>query len=966
MKKKLFTLALAGVAALGLASCGGNSSNPTTTAAPQATTTDAPAATTTDAPAATTSETPVSTSKAETHPEDLVALNDYKLNARLDLKFDFETVDAEKDNFAAGVYEAAKAKYDAGIEAINAATSIAGVKAAYDSAVEEILEAIPSATGVFDYTKLSTAERTKLTSVVERYAVATGLTGLTLYETGGYQLVNPRVTLGTQNYILSYGFGTLAEGSINADLDSEPNAAWKRYYHSFETSDPATANYWNDKGAQVGDIYGYFNASLFTTFMNTTKDSYVWVGELSKDDRPVAVDPNPDGTSTTWKVKIKTGADGLKYNTLSNKENRAAFNNRLVSAEDYLTAYKLQLTQANALFRGSEYAGQTGVKIKGLTEYYNATESLSNQNALWDEGLWTKHVGDNLKVFQDGDDWYFQWTNTQATNAFYAMYYIAGTMYSPIPMEFVETVTLKNLFGYNSDKTETPVDNSLSLGAYTLEVWNSNSEIVLKKNPNYVFADTKYSIPGVHLNILTAIANDEDAAVKEFLAGNLDACTITQNYLKEYKNDPRSHFYGSGSNFKLNLNTASEETWEYYFGTNGVVSKTPESDYWDVEPALSNKHFVKALSYALNRQLVANAHASVPSCSYLGGVYMSDPENGEFYNSTQAHKDAISFITEDTDGYGYSLQLAIENFQYALAELEAEGKIERGTPDNPTVITLEIAWMYPYQEQSYHAEVKQQLESAFNYPTVSDGCYQLNVEFWAGQEWSDVYYNKLMMGQFDLGFGSISGNSYNILDYLSVLSADQSLSGGFTLNWGPQTDSDDQYFLIYDGYKWSFDNLIKAANTLVILKDGEEIDSIVFADEDYEYKLNEDGTAEIEFTLEYPNVISDVELSVDLVGFGYKDGSGKSADYTESSLVVGDNENLTLTYALDDNKIKVKLTVSAADLTKYTTTNYYPNAQGVLCVDVYVTFKGKYQGTNYTFADNLLLDSLFFKAASAE
>ena len=964
MKKKMLSIALSAVAVLGLAACGGQGG--ASSSVPAASTSGDPATTTTTvAPSSTTTVAP-STSKPVTHPEDLFALNDYKAYVKADLKFDFDNVEAEKDNFRNGEYAKAKAAYDAGVAAITAADSIESAKAAYDAAVDAILAELPNATGVFDYTKLSVEERTKLTAVVEKYAVATGLTGLTLYESGGYQLVNERVTLGTQNYILSYGFGTLAEGSINADLATEANAAWKRYYHSFETSDPGTANYWNDKGAQAGDLYGYFNASLFTTFMNDTKDSYKWVGELSKDDRPVAVNPDAEGNATTWRVKIKTGADGLKYQTNSAIASRAAYNNRDVAAEDYLTPYKVQLTQSNALFRGSEYASSTSVKIKGLAEYYAATDKVEGK--LWDDELWAKHVGDNLKVYQEGDDWYFQWTNTQATNAFYAMYYIASSMYSPQPKDFIELVTVKNIFGYNTDKTETPVDNSLSLGAYTLEKWTTDSEIVYKKNPNYVFADTKYSIPGVHLNILKGIANDEDLAVKEFLAGKLDAVTLTQNYLKDYKNDPRAHFYGSGSNFKLNLNTATEETWEYYFGEDGVVSKTAAADYWDVEPALSNSHFVRGLSYALNRSLVAKAHASVPSCSYLGGVYMSDPENGQFYNSTQAHKDAISFITEDTDGYGYSLQLAIEYFQMALAELEAEGKYERGTADNPTVITLEIAWMYPYQEQSYHAEVKQMLESAFNYPTVSNGCYELNVEFWAGDEWSDVYYKKLMLGQFDLGFGSISGNSYNILDYLTVLSANQDLSGGFTLNWGPQTDDPDNYFLVYDGYKWSFDAILSAANGVTVLVDGEMADAFALDAPD-NFKVNADETVEIEFTVEFLEGVSNAQVVVDdIVPFGYKDGQSGSANYGEESALVknddGEVTNVVVT-PNEDGSVTVKVTLAKAMFDKYTAEYYYPNHAGSIAVDLYLTIKGDYAGKTYTFIEKAIASTMLYVPAAA-
>ena len=79
----------------------------------------------------------------------------------------------------------------------------------------------------------------------------------------------------------------------------------------------------------------------------------------------------------------------------------------------------------------------------------------------------------------------------------------------PVPQSFIDLVTPANYLGYNADKTYTPVDNALSLGAYALEEWNAGQEVVYKKNPNYVFASTKYSIPGIHMNILTAAKEKE-------------------------------------------------------------------------------------------------------------------------------------------------------------------------------------------------------------------------------------------------------------------------------------------------------------------------------------------------------------------------------------------------------------------------------------------------------------------------
>ena len=754
---------------------------------------------------------------------------DFKAYTKYDLEL---IVTAIEDQLEDEAYEAVTAAKEAGDAAIDAAATVAEVEAAYQDAFKAILAAIPVADGLYSYLKESNAERTNILGILEQFAVATGITGISLFENGGYTMYNPRVTLGTENYIVGYGFGILAEGNITEDLEYETNEAWKRYYHTFESSDPGTLNYLNDQGAQVGDLYEYIAGSFYTTFMNETKDGYDWVPCLAKE-KPVAVnDEDGDGMATTWRFEVRTGEkDGLKYKSGSELEDRKAFDDRPVALEDYITPFQLLLTQANQLYRGSEMANNTTGAILGAKEYYQGSENGFNAD------LWAK-VG--LKAYEEEGKNYFEVTFTEETTPFYAMYYINSSLYQPIPQEFLDLVTVQNYLGYNSDSTVTPRDNSLSLGAWYVERYDADQQIVFAKNPNYVFADTKYAIPGVHVKIFTAAAEDTTAAFNEFLAGHFDGAGIPQEFLNEYRNDPRTRTTTGTSNFKLNVNATSEETWEYLFGEEGVVTQTPKADYWAVKPYLGNHHFVKALSYSIDRLTFANARGSIPSVDYLSSNYMSDPENGISYSTTDAHKAAVAALLEGTDGYGYSLELARDYYRMALSELEAEGKLVPGTKDQPNVLHIEAAWMYPTHEENYHNEIKNFLETAFNDDSVCGGVYQLSVDFWVGNAWSDVYYNKLMVGQYDLGFGSISGNALNPLDFVSVLSSDQNISNSFTLNWGVDTNDPDAYPIVYDGVRWSYDALYNAANTKAIVAAGQNKATLAF-----EYTpivKNEDGT----------------------------------------------------------------------------------------------------------------------------
>ena len=755
--------------------------------------------------------------------------DDYKAYVKNDLDV---VMAAIEDQLEDDTYAAVKAAREDAEKAIDGAATLAEVRAAYEAGFKAIAECIPLADGLYTYKKESNAERTNVLGILENYAVTKGITGITLFENGGYTMYNPRVTLGTENYIVGYGFGVLAEGAITADLEYETNEAWKRYYHICETSDPGTLNYYNDQGSQVGDLFSYQGASFYTNFMNETKDGYDWVPELAKE-KPVAVnDEDGDGMATTWRWEIRTGAaDGLKYTTGSEMESRQAFNNREVALEDYLTPFKMLLTQANNLYRGSELANTKSGAIKGAKEYYQGTTEGPNDE------LWA-NVG--LKAYEEDGKNYFEVTFTGEQTQFYCMYYIASSLYMPLPQEFVDLVTVQNIFGYNTDKTETPVDNALSLGAYYLERYDQDQQIVYKKNPNYVYADTKYAIEGIHDKIFPAAQEDTSAVLNEFLAGHFDASGIPQEYLNEYRNDPRTRTRTGTSNFKLNVNATNAETWEYLFGEEGVVTQTPKDSYWELKPCMANHHFIQALSYSIDRLSFAVSRGRVPSVDYLASNYMSDPENGLSYAVTEAHKKAIANLIEDTDGYGYSLELARDYFRMALTELEADGAYAPGTKENPTEIKFEIAWMYPTDEEDFHNEIKNFFETAFNDESVCGGVYKLAIEFWVGNTWSDVYYNKLMPGQYDLGFGAITGNSLDPIGFVSVLSSDQEISNSFTLNWGTDTNDPDVYPIVYKNMRWSFDALYNAVNAQGIVAKGQNKAAVAF---NYTKMVkNEDGS----------------------------------------------------------------------------------------------------------------------------
>ena len=653
------------------------------------------------------------------------------------------------------------------------------------------------ADGAQSYAYASGEEKTEILGKLEKFAVESKLTGLTLYGDGGYVMYNPSVVKGTNQYVPGFGFGILSSGNINADLGGESNAAWKRYYHTFETSDPQSMNYMDDKGAVVGDLIGYTNAGYYTTYLNEEGNGYVWVGDLATNDRPVPMNTDEKtGMATKYEIPVKVGKD-LKYATLSSKY--AAFNNREVTLDDYVTPYKIYYTQSYGLARSAENLTGSG-SIKGSNAYYEKSANGFNADAWNNIGIKT--------ATHDGQSW-IQFEFNKACTPFYAMYYLASGMFAPVPEDFILAIGNNDLaagvanWGKNSeDGSATILDHCLSTGPYVIERWDADQQIVFKKNANYDDKNGEYyKIGGVHINILAAQATDNEAALKEFLDEKLHACGVPSTQLDKYVTDPRTTMTTDSSTYKLNLNTCDAELWDELFGEEGSIS--PKSE-WEVEPAMSNKSFVDGLSFALDRKTLATSLGRTPTANYFGSSYMQDPENGISYNATEAHKKAVSSLVgaaAGTDEYGYSLEQAKASFKKAAQELIADGVYEEGD-----TIEIEIAWQTTAQIATTHNPIKAMYEDAFN---TDDNPLRLSVVPWVGAEWSDVYYEKMMKGQFDIGFGSISGNTYDPLNFLEVLKSDN--SSGFTLNWGTDTNEVTDK-LIYDGKYWSFDALWTAAD----------------------------------------------------------------------------------------------------------------------------------------------------------
>lgn len=690
------------------------------------------------------------------------------------------------------------------------------------------------AVGAANFVGKTYEEKLDILGKLEKYAIDNHLTGITLFENGGYVMYSSRIQKPTNNYITGYGLGVLSEGSITAPMESESNPNWQMYYHTFGgANNKQNFNYLDDTGSESVSLFGYISSTYYGQKMNASKNGYDWYPVLALENpetgdfKPQALNTNPaTGLATKYKVYVRSGEKGgVKYSTLSTKEGRAAYNDRYVELEDYRTPFMLLLNGKIGLARNADYiSDSSNSTLRGARAFSDMTKNASNGGDVKTYiPQFEKLVGMELNKEESS----ITFTFNTPVNQFTAMTNLSSTLNSPIPLDFIELLgkeckdtnpstmygkAMKDAYGTRNaiDKNFTPVDNILSVAPYTLEEVNDTA-VVYKRNPSWFeFSSSdptiknRYSIEGIKIVYDQAAASDTTAAFQSFLDGTLDSASIPKEYMAEYVNNPLTTTTQGDATFKLNLNTATQKEWDKLF------EDTKAQFNWECEPLMSNDNFVNALSFAIDRKTYAQTRGSVASQSYFAPAYLWEPEKGLSYNDTAQHKAAIAEYSPDTNGYNFDL--AVQLFDRAISEEIFKGSYSSYN----TTVDIDIFWMNTTDTKEYGNELVSYFNKAFEATNAYASGFRINFNNHDGTTNYQDVYDKMKRGQFDMGFGSISGMQLDPLGFMEVLKSDN--SSGFTLNWGIDTSSIVEDSIYYDGREWSFDGLWTAATKGAIIE----------------------------------------------------------------------------------------------------------------------------------------------------
>ena len=709
----------------------------------------------------------------------------------------------------------------------------------------------------------SSKDRTDALGELEGFAMKNFLTGISLFENGGYVKYSDRFNFGSNTWIKGYGYGLLSEGSPNPDaswdLRSQDN--YQSYYHSGSSSSPTHLNAWMATGSEISSLNSYITSSFYGTRIYTGTDpekanTYEWYPILAKDNCPEPIpmrynesthqyEKVTDGTEKTgsfkrWRIYVKTDDEffaetgkHLQYHRGGDYDDDEDAVYGGVTLEDYEFTFKMLLTGGTRLTRGSELAGDTSYGFKGAYNYNKLTYNYNTgtaQEYLDIEDAWeTFKAGGGFNTGKDAGGSYLEFEFINPLDRFNAKYNLSSNLYSPLPETFVSGLATNGWIGgaqkyaQITGKVDSDKDickHLLCLGPYRLREWVSKQSIVFTRCADWfeyspVEGEGRYKIPGVYIRVFDGATSNQ--LYNNFAESHLiDSAGVPMGVSKEGAKKSEGD-----STFKLNVNSCDQDRWDELFGPGGQEYKDGDKS-WSVNPFMSNKNFLKGLFWSIDRRTFGDDRGATGSYNYFADSYLSDP-NGESYNGTTAHKKAVkdflgvdpddTSIDEDIRLYGYDVNRAIGYFQAAVGQLLNEQKITMGpNASDPSVYHLRMEWMNVTDRNEYHTYIAKYFEDAFNNPAVSGGKIKLVCDFHATpNDWEAVYNKYLMKGQYDLGFGAISGNTLNPLNFMEVLKSDNSTK--FTLNWGADTAKlDSNNPIKFKDKEWSFDSLWAAAD----------------------------------------------------------------------------------------------------------------------------------------------------------
>ena len=639
------------------------------------------------------------------------------------------------------------------------------------------------ANGTYNFKFASADTKHTFMAAAEDYLLHNQYAGVPLFANAAFNLYSSRLQLASETHLPVLGFGvvfsTMAADDSNVLMEDGKNGNAGEYTYRIAVSEnPSEWNHWNYDDSVTANIMDDYLGSLYSYEFNDDKSGYALLPSMAAEN-PIPLEgrelPTGKVVSKKWQIKVR---DGLQWK-FNETTDTSMITDTSITAVDFYETYKLALTEK--WFRA----------VSGGGDFCTSSQKVVNAQEYVDETVEWEDVG--IKLIDDNT---FEFEFVDEQSEWNVKYFLGSFVMTPVNIELYEA--LGDSYGLD--------ENSIGYhGSYYVDYYESDKVIRYKKNDLYHDSD-KYFYTG---RVLTII-HDAEMRFQEFVAGKLDGVVLPSPHYEEYKNHPGLKRVPGTTTFRMMING---------FGTKEAqLARFPESQ-WDPEPILANQDFKMGIFHAIDRKKLAEEvmKTSQTQMYLFTDAYVVEAEEGIPYRNTPQGMSVGSDLSPST--HGYNLDAARAYFDQALDSLVGEGIYNSGDE-----ITIEFYYFSGSETQELMASyLKDAMEEAFNSEKHNIKIIVDTIP----KEFPGIYYDHMMIGEFDTAVGGISGSTLDAASFLDTYSSDN--RSGFTINWGIDTSLPEitVSYMNNEGELvkelWSFDAIYSALNGEVKIIDGAEL-----------------------------------------------------------------------------------------------------------------------------------------------
>lgn len=602
------------------------------------------------------------------------------------------------------------------------------------------------ANGTYDFKFAPIDLKHQFFAAAEKFLLENQIGGIPLWASSSFTLFSSRMQLPTDSFDPVMGFG-VAFGSMSQDDSSvimdngRAGNVGDFTYRIRLVESPATFNQWTAQDAISSDVIGTFLDGLYYFGYNSDFSGFEVKPSMAS---AMPTPQNPTevfGTtvSNVWSVPVRAGLRWTYNEGTDTSEFPAG--HEAINAQSFVDTYKFAVDEK--YFRA----------ISGGGDFLSATQRIKNMQEYIDGDVEWDDVG----ISVDGNNVVFEFVPQMSE--WNVIYWLSGFTLTPINMALYDSVGAQ----YGTSATTTAYN-----GRFFMETYEPDRIIRLKRNPNF-HDPSRNAYTGYTFEII----NDAEIAFQSFLAGRLDATGLTAARFNEFQTYPGIRFAPGAVVFRMNLNSmgnVENQREEWPDGT------------WIPEPILQYPDMHKALYFGADRNTLAYdvQRTAEPAMYYFTPPYMVDPAGGVTFRNSSFGPSVLENLSPDTNGFNPDAATAF--FRSAVRQAVADGHYAQGD-----VISIHLGIQANSEGSLLGAEfLKEAYEGLFTDPETGITVI-IDIQ---PESFPNNYFNVILPGQFDMGFGGISGSQLNAASFFNIFRSGPGRSP-FVLNFGPTFDTEE-------------------------------------------------------------------------------------------------------------------------------------------------------------------------------